>query len=272
MNKQVLLINDIAGYGKVALSAMIPVMSHMGSNIHNLPTAVVSNNLEYGKFDILDTTDYMKRTLAIWAELGFRFDAVATGFIVNEEQVEIISDFCHEQSKKGTVILCDPIMGDEGHLYPGIPEETIENMRNLISCSDYVVPNYTEAALLTNRACKSSFSEDEIRTIIDDLRALGAKSVVITSTTINNEKMIACYDHISDKYFTVPYENVETNFPGTRDIFASVLLGSIMNGKTLQESVTRAAKTVRLMILKSLKTDDRLRGIDIENCWEEIGA
>ena len=56
---KVLLINDIAGYGKVSLAAMIPIMSHMGFSIYNLPTAVVSNTLDYGLFDILETTDYM---------------------------------------------------------------------------------------------------------------------------------------------------------------------------------------------------------------------
>ena len=28
-NKQILLINDLAGYGKVALSAMMPIFSNM---------------------------------------------------------------------------------------------------------------------------------------------------------------------------------------------------------------------------------------------------
>lgn len=82
MSKKLLLINDIAGYGKVALSAMIPVLSHMKYETYNLPTAVVSNTLDYGKFDILDTTEYMKNTLKVWGELGFDFDAVSTGFIV----------------------------------------------------------------------------------------------------------------------------------------------------------------------------------------------
>ena len=36
-NTQLLLINDMCGYGKVALSAMLPVLSHMGYRIHNLP-------------------------------------------------------------------------------------------------------------------------------------------------------------------------------------------------------------------------------------------
>ena len=51
-NTQLLLINDMCGYGKVALSAMLPVLSHMGYRIHNLPTALVSDTLNYPKFYI----------------------------------------------------------------------------------------------------------------------------------------------------------------------------------------------------------------------------
>ena len=98
MSKQILLINDLAGYGKVALSAMIPVLSHMGHQIYNLPTALVSNTLDYGKFDILETTDYMKNTVSVWDDLGFQFDAIATGFIVSEVQAKMIADYCRKKS------------------------------------------------------------------------------------------------------------------------------------------------------------------------------
>lgn len=68
---QILLINDMAGYGKVALSVMIPVLSHLKFETFNLPTALVSNTLDYGQFDILDTTEYMENTLLVWKKLMF---------------------------------------------------------------------------------------------------------------------------------------------------------------------------------------------------------
>ena len=68
---KLLLINDLAGYGKVALSAMIPILSHMQYEVCSLPTALVSNTLDYGKFEILETTSYMKNTLQVWDALGF---------------------------------------------------------------------------------------------------------------------------------------------------------------------------------------------------------
>lgn len=83
---RILLINDMAGYGKVALSVMIPVFSHMKYETFNLPTVLISNTLDYGNFDILDTTEYMQNTLRVWNELQFSFDAICTGFIVSERQ------------------------------------------------------------------------------------------------------------------------------------------------------------------------------------------
>ena len=107
MNNKILLINDLAGYGKVALSAMIPVLSHMKYEIFSLPTAIVSNTLDYGKFNILDTTEYMKNTLDVWKQLNFEFDAISTGFIVSKEQTELITEFCKEKSSEGVTIFTD---------------------------------------------------------------------------------------------------------------------------------------------------------------------
>ena len=81
MSKHILLVHDLAGYGKVSLSAMMPVLSHMGHHLYTLPTALVSNTLDYGKFYIQETTEYMRQSLKVWAELGFSFDVVSTGMI-----------------------------------------------------------------------------------------------------------------------------------------------------------------------------------------------
>ena len=118
MSKKLLLINDMAGYGKVALSAMIPVLSHMKYEVFNLPTAIVSNTLDYGKFDILDTTDYMKNAIAVWEQLGFEFDAISTGFIVSKEQTQLVTEFCKARAEKGVTIFTDPIMEARSDMPP----------------------------------------------------------------------------------------------------------------------------------------------------------
>ena len=273
MNKKLLLISDLAGYGKVALSAMLPVLSHMKYETYNLPTAIVSNTLDYGKFDILDTTEYMKNTLKVWDELGFSFQAVFTGFIVSKEQTELIIDFCRKKSEEGVLVFTDPIMGDEGHLYNGITEETVDLMRNLISVADYIVPNYTEAAYLSGVAYKEDgATEEEFHEIIDKLRSLGAKSVVITSAKIQGapQKSVLGYDHNRQEYFRHDFEEIPVRFPGTGDIFSSVFMGKIMEGCDLDGATQIAMRVVRNMIESNAANVDKYKGMPVELCLEVI--
>lgn len=274
MSKKLLLINDIAGYGKVALSAMIPVLSHMKYETYNLPTAVVSNTLDYGKFDILDTTEYMKNTLKVWGELGFDFDAVSTGFIVSKEQTELVTEFCREKANNGAVIFTDPIMGDDGSLYNGITEATVALMRELIGVADYIVPNYTEAVYLAEKEYhQDGATEEAFHEIIDILRGLGAKSVVITSAKIkeNDRKCVIGYDHKAEEYFKIEFDEIPVRFPGTGDIFSAVFMGRIMDGENLCHATETAMNVVRYMIEKNADNVDKYKGIPIETCLEVIG-
>ncbi|PST33766.1 pyridoxamine kinase [Enterocloster lavalensis] len=272
MEHPVLLINDMAGYGKVALAAMIPVMSHMGLNVCNLPTALVSNTLDYGKFEILDTTGYMEHTLKVWEELGFRFDAVSTGFIVSDVQAQLVTDYCLRQAGRGVLIFCDPIMGDDGKLYNGMSVETVKNMRKLVSCADYAVPNYTEAALLAGEPYLESPEEGDIRRLIGKLREIGAKSVAVTSVRLQGVDQVYCYDAALDQYFGLPFDCLPVRFPGTGDIFSAVMLGQILKGKDMEESVRKAMNVVRRMIELNLGNEDKYKGILVEACLEVMDS
>lgn len=273
MAKKVLLINDLAGYGKVALSAMLPVLSYLKYETYNLPTAIVSNTLDYGKFDILDTTQYMKNTLRVWKELDFRFDAISTGFIVSQEQTQMVTDFCRENSAKGVTVFTDPIMGDDGRLYNGMSEETVELMRKLVSVADYIVPNYTEACYLTGTAYEAEgVSEEAYHKMIDALRTLGAKSVVITSAVVkdSDKKSVVGYDHKEGKYFRIDFEEIPVRFPGTGDIFSAVFMAKILVGENLHNATQKAMDAVRTMIAENTENVDKFKGIPLETCLEVL--
>lgn len=273
MNKKILLINDLPGYGKVALSAMVPVLSHMKYETYNLPTAIVSNTLDYGKFDILDTTEYMKRALKVWSELEFTFDAISTGFIVSKEQTELVIDFCKQKAKEGLTIFTDPIMGDEGYLYNGVNEATIGLMRELISVADYIVPNYTEAAYLTDTEYKEEgMTLEEYHKMIDGLRMLGAKSVVITSAKIKDAqcKSVVGYDHKKEEYFRIDFDEIPVRFPGTGDIFSAIFIGKIMDGNDLWSATKTSMDAVRKMIEINADNVDKYKGIPLELCMEVL--
>jgi len=266
MSKQILLINDMAGYGKVATAAMLPILSYMGLPVYNLPTALVSNTLDYGKFNILDTTDYIKGVFPVWKELGFHFDAIATGFIASERQARIVSEYCQEQALTGTTIFVDPIMGDEGHLYNGVTSSTIRSMREMLSVAHLTYPNYTEACYLTDTPyCDKGVNADEAKELIDKLRQIGARSVLITSIRVDGQTSVVGYHADKEKYFALPYEEIPVHFPGTGDIFSAVLIGHLLNGVPLKTSTRRAMDAVAMLIDKNKENADKNRGIPLEN-------
>jgi len=266
-NKNILIINDMPGYSKVATAAMLPILSHMGYSVYNLPTAVVSNTLDYGKFALLDTTDYMERAIAVWAELGFQFDCITTGFLASARQVDIIRKFIDSQKKEGLLVMTDPIMGDDGKLYNGVTRESVDNMRRLIGVADVVVPNLTEAEFLTGLyEGRTDLTREQARQLLDALRAFGPRSVVITSGVKqeSGEYVVWGYDHTEDAYFTIPYRFIKVHFPGTGDMFSAVLVGELLKGRDLQPSVKRAMDVLEKVIFLERDELDKNKGVRIE--------
>ena len=262
--KKICCVNDLPGVGKVALSAMIPILSAKGIDVASLPTALVSNTLDFGKFDILDTTDYMKRTVSIWEELGFSFDCISTGFMVNPAQVDVVERLIDGQEDI-PLVMVDPIMGDEGKLYNGMGEENVSIMRRLAGMADILVPNLTEACLLAGLPYpKDGLNMAGAIELIGGCQALGAKSVVITSIPAGDGWYVAGYDHTARSAFSIGFDMLDARFPGTGDVFSAALVGDVLNGSTLKEATGSAMRTVRALIECSMHKEERFLGTDIE--------
>ena len=230
--KNIFLCNDFPGYGKVALQGMIPTLTAMKYQLFSLPTALVSNVLDFGKAEILDTTEYMKGSVKVWRELGFSFDAMAIGFITGEKQGEFLAELCREEREKGCIIFFDPIMADNGKLYYGISPEAVESRRRLMGLSDYIVPNSTEALLLAEKnPAQLEFSLEEAKALVAALREAGAKSVCITSMKIDGQNCVFLYDEKKADFCRIPYRQREKHFVGTGDLFSALLLGRFMQEK-----------------------------------------
>ncbi len=272
--KQVLLINDLPGYGKVALAAMVPLLSRMGHYTFQLPTAVVSNTLDYGKFRIQDLTDYMKDTLDVWDQLGFDPDCICTGFVLSIQQVEIIRAYLESRSQdKKRLVVVDPIMGDGGHLYNGIGPDRVDAMKELVRLSDVMLPNMTEAGFLTGLGPGvESGTESQTRSLVDRLRDLSGKSVVITSATESDtgRHLVWGYDHTCQEYFQVPYEYLPVRVPGSGDIFSAIMTGALLEGNPLKAAVEKAVRVLSRLIAENQGHLQGYKGIQVEQYWDMI--
>lgn len=266
-SKNILIIGDMPGYGKMGLAGMLPILSNMGHSIYNLPTALVSNNFDYGKFSVLDTTAYMGETIRVWQELGFQFDCITTGFLASAAQVDLLRDFIAGQRKDGLLVVTDPIMGDGGKLYNGSTRETVDNMRRFIGAADVIVPNLTEAEFLTGLyEGEETLTREEARRVVDGLLTLGPRSAVITSgrEKEGGRHVVWGFDGQTREPFTVPYRFIKAHFPGTGDIFTSLLTGQLLKGRTLPQAVKKAVDLLERLIFLEQDVAERNNGIRIE--------
>ena len=277
--KQILLINDVVGHSHVGMVAMLPILTHMGHSTYNLPTALVSNTLDYGHFNVMETTDYMRGAIPVWRQLGFRFDAVCTGLMFSEEQARLVSDYCRQLHGEGSAIFVDPIMADGGHLYNGMTQRHVELMREMISVADLTFPNYTEACYLAEMPYRQEgCSWQEACEMMDRIAALGAKSVLVTSARVDGKSCVVgrrgseaqgFRQRLSEgPYFRIDYEEIPKAFHGTGDIFSAVLIGHLMNDEPLRDSTQAAVTVVSRLIERNMEQQDVCLGIPIERCLD----
>lgn len=266
-SKNILMIGDMPGCGKMGLAGMLPILSSMGHSIYNLPTALVSNNFDYGRFSVLDTAGYMRETIRVWRELGFQFDCITTGFLASGDQVELLRDFIGNQRKGDFLVVTDPILGDGGKLYNGSTQETVDNMRRFLGAADVIVPNLTEGEFLTGEYLgREMLTDEEARRVLNSLLALGPKSAVITSgrEQETGRHVVWGFDGQAGEYFTVPYRFIKAHFPGTGDIFTALLTGQLLRGKSLPQAVGKAVELLERLIFLEQDVAMRNNGIRIE--------
>lgn len=261
---KILLIGDLVGYGRLAVGAQMSVLQPMGHSVANLPTALVSNNFCYQHYAMLDTTTYMRQSIQTWDSLGFLFDVIMVGFVASDKQAELIATFCQEQKKRGAYILVDPIMADNGSLYSGLGTETISRLRTIVSLADLTVPNYTEACLLTNTPFRpNGLTINEVRPIIDQLREMGANSILITSCQVDGKAHVVGYDHQHDAYLQLPYREIPVQFSGTGDIFTAMLMGKLLGGKSLTAATQITMEQLSALIDTNQDVENKAEGLPL---------
>lgn len=286
--KRIAAIHDLSCFGRCSLSVIIPTLSAMGFQVNPIPTALLSTHTG-GFTDITfhDLTSEMEKIKAHFELLGIKFSSVYSGFLGSEHQAEIVFDMIQksralhesiEKSKSETsekedfIALVDPVLGDDGKLYETITEEICNEMKKLVSVADIITPNITEACILLSIPHEMP---NIIRTceIMQSLSNLGAKKVVLTGLEFENGTVAtACADftekgdtevkdnlpkgtkvvtHNGVNFFFTINEKIKKDYPGTGDLFASVLLGKILCGNSLVASTAFASNFVHTVMEKS---------------------
>ncbi len=257
------VVQDMSGFGKVSLTEAIPVMSAMGVEVCPLPTAILSTHTyEFKNYTICDLTDEMEKIIAHWSEIGLEFDAVYSGYMSCERQIDITKNFMKQQKQNGAYIVVDPVLGDNALLdvktvYSERMRELIGGMREMCPVADVIVPNLTETCLLLDAEYPDKpLSSDEIKDFLKRLCDLGAPTALITSVMDSEDSMcVAVYD--GNGYYKIDCGYIPTRlFHGTGDILASVLTGAVVKGMPMLEAANLSVDFVSEAINGTMKHPD----------------
>jgi pyridoxine kinase len=270
--RRVAAIHDLSGFGRSSLAVVIPILSTMEVQVCSLPTAVLSAHTVYPEYCFVDLTEYMEEFIKHWKKLKLEFDCIYSGFLGSPRQINIISGFIDTFSANRPLIVIDPVMGDNGRLYATMDAEMVENMKRLIRKADIITPNFTEAAYLLDEPYNPAVTEEELKTWLKRLSAMGPDKVIITSAPSpegGKYTSVIAYDRAGGDFWKVSCVYIPANFPGTGDAFTSVIVGSLLQGDSLPLALDRGVQFITAAIQASFGSPEQ-EGVLLERVLDNL--
>ena len=261
---KILTVQDISCVGQCSLTVALPIISACGVEACPIPSAVLSTHTAgFKNFTFRDLTDDMPLIRDHWISENIKFDALYTGYLGSAKQIEYVKDMLASVIKSGGLTVIDPAMADNGKLYLGFDNAFVKEMKKLCADADYLIPNITEASLLTGIEYKTEYDRSYIDSLLTALTEIGCKNVILPGVSYTPSSTgVVVYE--KGKYSYYQHEKIERGCHGTGDIYASAFIGALMRGKTAYESAKIAADFTLLCIKETLKEPEHWYGVKFE--------
>lgn len=274
--KRLLIINDMAGFGRCSLTVALPVASACKVQAIPVPTSIFSNHTGFASYYKKDMTVYLPDYLKQLDETAGSFDGIYCWLFCSLMQMHIINDYLHayrKQNAKAPVVIIDPVMGDHGRPYRSITKDFCTQMKQFVTNARLLTPNLTEACILTDTPYHDGFWDlNELSVLTDKLSAFGAKQIVITG--IRDENYFYNYIREANQGDSVVKTAVSgSSRPGTGDMFASIVSALTLRNYKLWDAVSVAADFIALCTKASDEAGIPLQeGVVFENFLGELAT
>ncbi len=267
---RVLIIQDISASCRISMNVALPVLSCLDNEVNILPTALLSTHTTAGfdQYTYLDLTEESEKILAHWDKLGILFDGILVGYIGSVKQIKRIEAIVDRFLKKGGHFILDPAMAESGKLYDGFGQGYVKEMRLLAKRASVLLPNQTEASLLVG-------SQDLVQEPVDlenlvfQVAQISQETAILTGVHSKDGQEIGAYScngqaQQVQREFAAYYPG---HYEGSGDLFASVVTGLILQGKSIHQAMTIAVGYVSRCIGRTshLSEDKRRYGIQFES-------
>lgn len=264
--KRIITLQDISCVGRCSITVALPVISAMGVECGILPTAVLSTHTMFKHFTCKDLSDQIEPISDAWETEQITFDGIYTGYLASEGQCRQVCHFFDRFGNADNLILVDPAMADNGKLYPAFGDSFPAAMAEVCAKADVILPNITEACLLTGMPYKTIYDEAYIRTLLEKLLELGCGAAALTGVSYEPEKLGVAYLTKDGKSFSYFTRKCPQSFHGTGDLYSSVVMGGLMRGMSLDDALSIAADfVVECIEATATSASARWYGVEFES-------
>ena len=187
-------------------------------------------------FALLISTEQLEKIVEELKKRKTNFDAFYIGWIASGKQPSIVIDIIKHFNIN--TILINPILGDNGKLYPSMSDKHVNSMKEIIKYADIATPNITELAILLDKDPAVQYKEDEVKYMAEELSKMGPKTVIVTS--VSKDENIGCLCYKDNNIITSYYPKINISIPGTGDAFGSSLLGYILTGENIENALNKS--------------------------------
>ncbi len=264
--KRIITLQDISCIGRCSITVALPVISAMGVECGILPTAVLSTHTMFKTFTCKDLSDQIEPISDAWEKEQVTFDGIYTGYLASKGQCRQVCEFFDRFGNADNLVLVDPAMADNGKLYPAFDDSFPAAMAEVCAKADVILPNITEACLLTGMPYKTSYDETYIQTLLEKLLELGCGAAALTGVSYEPEKLGIAYLTKEGKGFSYFTRKCPQSFHGTGDLYSSVAMGGLMRGLSLEDALSLAADFVVECIEATASSESaRWYGVEFES-------
>ena len=270
--KNILIFNDISGLGNCSMSANLPILTKLGH--YCMPVVTGNYSCQTGFDGFLVNKNDRVAEFAQSIMQNRMPNAVYVGFCNDFATLRNVGQVVANLASSSEIfIVVDPILGDNGKLYPVFDEAYVAQMKQLVTSADCITPNLTEACLLagvdyaelTSHKDEPTYLAHCGKVFADFLAKVGAKTAVITGIECGNLIGNIVFD--GNKVSYVTNERVDVSYSGTGDVFSSVIAGLLLNGYKLPTATQVAANFVE-KAARATDCQDRRFGVEFARVLE----
>ena len=267
---KVAAINDLSGFGKCSLVADMTVLAAMGIQCCPLPTAVLSSQTGYPSFYSKDLTGIIPEYLREWRKQDETFDGIITGFMMSSLQAANSLEFIKAFKSEHTIVLVDPVMGDDGITYSNFSKELLNTIQEMAKEADIITPNLTELILLAGEdpekimSLKGDDLIDEIRRLSILLGGNEGKTIAVTGIPLLKDGVIGNFIMEKGETKVITSQSNGIHYSGTGDLFAAVFLGECLRGESSFEAADLASRFIHESVMNTPRETPPRAGIDYE--------